>query len=164
MSCSHLGPSKYRLARTESVPYSRLMTSLIRIFRVIIPVTNIEEAAKFYSALLDQPGFRVSKGRHYFECGGVILAVYDAEADGDRAAVRSNPEHVYFAVPDLEAVFKRAEAVGGLSKEMGDGNLPMGSVARRPWGERSFYMHDPSGNPLCFVDEQSIYRGGAPPS
>ena len=67
------------------------MTSSIRLFRVIMPVTNIEEATKFYSALLDQPGFRVSSGRHYFECGGVILAVYDAVADGDRAAVRAMP-------------------------------------------------------------------------
>ncbi len=139
------------------------MTSSIRLFRVIMPATNIEEAAKFYSALFDQPGFRVSNGRHYFECGGVILAVYDAAADGDRSTARSNPEHVYFAVPDLEAVFKRAETVGGLSKETGDGQLPMGSVARRPWGERSFYMYDPSGNPLCIVDEQSVYRGGPPP-
>ncbi|HUF07778.1 MAG TPA: VOC family protein, partial [Rhodothermales bacterium] len=155
---------KYRLVRIESARYSRLMTSSVRLFRVIMPVPNIEEAARFYSALLDQPGFRVSNGRHYFECGGVILAVYDAKADGDRAAVRSNPEHVYFAVPDLEAFFKRAETVGGLSKEIGDGKLPMGSVARRPWGERSFYMHDLSGNPLCFVDEQSVYRGGPPPS
>lgn len=37
----------------------------------------------------------------------------------------------------------------------------MGQIARRPWGEQSFYMHDPAGNPLCFVDEQSIYRGPA---
>ncbi len=140
------------------------MTSSIRLFRVIMPVTNIEEAVKFYSALFNQPGFRISDGRQYFDCGGVILAIYDANADGDPVAVRSNPEHVYFAVPDLEAVFKRAEMVGGLSREMGDGQLPMGSIARRPWGERSFYMHDPWGNPLCFVDEQSVYRGGPPPS
>jgi predicted enzyme related to lactoylglutathione lyase len=158
-----MGTSKYRLARIGSASYRRLMTSSIRLFRVILPVTNIEEAASVYGALFDQPGFRVSNGRHYFDCGGVILAIYDARADGDRAAVRSNPEHVYFAVPDLEAVFKRAETVGGLSKEMGDGQLPMGSIARRPWGERSFYMHDPWGNPLCFVDEQSVYRGGRPP-
>ena len=128
-----------------------------------MPVTHIDEAARFYAALFDDSGFRVSNGRHYFQCGGVILAVYDAKADGDPSPVRSNPEHVYFAVPDLEAVFKRAEMVGGLSKETGDGKLPMGKIARRPWGERSFYMHDPSGNPLCFVDEQSVYRGGPPP-
>ena len=135
------------------------MTSTIRLFRVIMPVTDIEAASRFYSALFDSPGFRVSGGRHYFDCGGVILAVYDAKADGDHAAVRSNAEHVYFAVPDLEAVFKRAERLGTLSSKVGDGNLPMGAIARRPWGEVSFYLDDPSGNPLCFVDEKSIYRG-----
>jgi predicted enzyme related to lactoylglutathione lyase len=139
------------------------MTSSIRLFRVIMPVNNIDEAAKFYSALFDQPGFRVSPGRHYFDCGGVILAVYDAKADGDAEGVRSNGEHVYFAVADLEAAFARAERVGGLSSATGDGELPMGRIARRPWGERSFYLHDPAGNPLCFVDEQSIFRGGPKP-
>jgi catechol 2,3-dioxygenase-like lactoylglutathione lyase family enzyme len=135
------------------------MTSSVRLFRVIMPVTDIEEASRFYRALFDNPGFRVSDGRHYFECGGVILAVYDPKADGDRETIRSNAEHVYFAVPDLEAVFRRAESLGRLSREIGDGNLPMGRIARRPWGEVSFYLDDPSGNPLCFVDEQSIYRG-----
>ena len=139
------------------------MTASIRLFRVIMPVTNIADATKFYSALFAQPGFRVSNGRHYFECGGVILAVYDAVADGDREAVRHNGEHVYFAVPDLDAVFARAEKTGGLSTETGDGNLPMGRIARRPWGEQSFYMHDPSGNPICFVDAQSVYQGGSRP-
>lgn len=135
------------------------MSASVRLFRVIMPVTDIEAGRRFYSALFDNPGFRVSPGRHYFDCGGVILAVYDARADGDRAAVGSNAEHVYFAVPDLEAVFTRAERLGTLSTAIGDGDLPMGKIARRPWGEVSFYLHDPSGNPLCFVDEQSIYRG-----
>ena len=138
------------------------MKSSIRLFRVIMPVTAIEEAVRFYSALFGQPGFRVSNGRHYFPCGDVILALYDAGADGDLPAIRNNPEYVYFAVPDLETVFERAKALGGLSKETGDGGLPMGRMERRPWGERSFYMHDVSGNPLCFVDEQSIYRGPSP--
>jgi catechol 2,3-dioxygenase-like lactoylglutathione lyase family enzyme len=137
------------------------MSSSIRLFRVIMPVTNLDDATRFYSALFEQPGFRVSNGRHYFDCGGVILAAYDAVADGDREAVRNNAEHVYFATPDLEGVFARAEQLGGLSKETGDGGLPMGQIARRPWGERSFYMHDPSGNPICFVDAQSAYKGGA---
>jgi catechol 2,3-dioxygenase-like lactoylglutathione lyase family enzyme len=143
--------------------YPRGMTSSIRLFRVIVPVTDIERAAAFYAVLFGQPGFRISGGRHYFDCGGVILAVYDASADGDaEGEVRSNPQHIYFAVPDLEAVFARAESLGGLDEEIGDGGLPMGAIARRPWGERSFYMYDPAGNPLCFVDEQSVFRGGPP--
>ena len=126
---------------------------------MIVPVTNLEDAVRFYSALFNSPGFRVSNGRHYFNCGGVILAVYDAVADGDREAVRHNAEHIYFAVPDLQAVYTRAVQTGRLSTETGDGKLPMGEIAKRPWGEVSFYLNDPSGNPLCFVDEQSVYRG-----
>ena len=133
-----------------------------RIFRVIMPVADIAGAAQFYGALLDQPGMRVSPGRHYFECGGVILALYDPRADGDARDPRPNFEHVYFAVRDLEAAYERARRVGGLSKEIGDGNVPMGEVAVRPWGERSFYLHDPFGNPLCFVDEATIFRSGRP--
>jgi catechol 2,3-dioxygenase-like lactoylglutathione lyase family enzyme len=130
-----------------------------RLYRVILPVDDIERVATFYAELLRLPGVRVSPGRHYFDCSGVILALYDPKADGDTAIPRPNPEHVYFAVANLEAVYERAEHLGGLSTETGDGNLPMGKIAQRPWGERSFYMHDPSGNPLCFVDETSVFTG-----
>jgi catechol 2,3-dioxygenase-like lactoylglutathione lyase family enzyme len=141
------------------------MADAIRIFRVIMPVADIERAAQFYGSLLDQAGFRVSSGRHYFPCGEVILALYDPRADGDSTDVRPNFDHVYFAVPDLEAVYDRAKAVGGISEETGDGNLPMGEIARRPWGERSFYMRDPFGNKLCFVDESTLFKSPArPPS
>ena len=133
-----------------------------RIFRVIMPVADIARTAEFYGALLDQPGMRVSPGRHYFNCGGVILALYDPRADGDAREPRPNFEHVYFAVPDLEAAYERARSVGGLSTEVGDGNVPMGEIARRPWGERSFYLHDPFGNPLCFVDETTLFTRGRP--
>jgi hypothetical protein len=34
----------------------------------------------------------------------------------------------------------------------------MGEIATRPWGQRSFYMRDPFGNPLCFVDETTIFK------
>jgi catechol 2,3-dioxygenase-like lactoylglutathione lyase family enzyme len=137
------------------------MASSARLFRVIMPVANIDAAAKFYSALLDTPGFRISGGRHYFQCGPVILAVYDPAGDGDGAAgrLRNNPQHVYFAVSDLQAVFSRAKQLGGLVSQVGDAELPMGEIAKRPWGEVSFYLDDPWGNPLCFVDESSIFRG-----
>jgi catechol 2,3-dioxygenase-like lactoylglutathione lyase family enzyme len=125
-----------------------------------MPVTDLEEAARFYRTLLDQDGHRISPGRHYFGCGGVILALYNPRADGDSAEPRPNFEHVYFAVSDLEDSYRRAELAGGLSTKIGDGNLPMGKIARRPWGERSFYMRDPSGNPLCFVDEATTFTVG----
>ena len=131
-----------------------------RIYRIILPVTDLESAVRFYRAVLEQDGHRISPGRHYFGCGGVVLALYNPKADGDSSDPRPNVEHVYFAVADLDDVYRRAEQAGGLSTETGDGNLPMGKVARRPWGERSFYMHDPSGNPLCFVDESTTFTVG----
>ena len=134
-----------------------------RLFRVILPVDDIETAARFYAALLGNPGMRVSAGRHYFMCGGVILAVYSPRSDGDARTARPNFDHIYFAVDDLEAVYERAQQAGGLSTETGDGGLPMGEIARRPWGERSFYLEDPFGNPLCFVDEASVFKGPPAP-
>ena len=130
-----------------------------RLYRVILPVGELESVVPFYSTLLDQPGMRVSLGRHYFRCGDVTLAIYSPRGDGDPREPRPNFDHVYFAVDDLEAVFQRAEQTGGLSVETGDGELGMGQIATRPWGERSFYMHDPFGNPLCFVDAKSLFTG-----
>jgi hypothetical protein len=101
----------------------------------------------------------VSPGRHYFRAGEVTLALYDPAADGDPGSPRPNFEHLYLAADDLEAVFERAARLGALSKEVGDGGLPMGEIATRPWGERSFYARDPSGNPLCFVDAATVFTG-----
>ena len=130
-----------------------------RLFRVILPVNDINASASFYATLLDDAGMRISPGRHYFPCGDVVLALYEPRADGDDRAPRPNFDHVYFAVSDLPAVFERATRLGGLSKEIGDGGLKMGEMARRPWGETSFYLHDPSGNPLCFVDAATLFKG-----
>jgi catechol 2,3-dioxygenase-like lactoylglutathione lyase family enzyme len=131
-----------------------------RIFRVILPVSDVEAAAGFYAALLGQPGQRVSGGRHYFDAGGVVLALLDPRADGDEYDPRPNLEPVYFAVVDLEAVFARARALGGLFEESLAG-ASMGEIAVRPWGERSFYLRDPFGNPLCFVDAATLFTGDA---
>ena len=130
---------------------------MARIFRVIMPALDLDRSVSFYQQVLGEEGMRISPGRHYFMCGGVILAVYSPQADGDSTEPRPNFEHVYFSVPDLDAFYDRAERAGGLSSAVGDGNLPMGKIARRPWGERSFYMNDPSGNPICFVDEATLF-------
>lgn len=124
----------------------------VRLFRVIVPVTNIEEAAAFYSAILDQPGRRISPGRHYFGCGSVILACFDPQADGDHWVAQPNPDHIYFAVDNLERSFER---VGGQP-----GSTVLRPIETQPWGERSFYCKDPFGNKLCFVDTRTMFTGG----
>jgi catechol 2,3-dioxygenase-like lactoylglutathione lyase family enzyme len=133
--------------------------STVRLYRVIVPVDDVEAAAHFYGTLFGQPGARVSPGRHYFECGGVTLAVFSPKADGDDRHPRPNGDHLYFAVDDLEEFHRRAKRLGALSTEVGDGQLPMGEIATRPWGERSFYLADPFGNPLCFVDSLTLFTG-----
>ena len=65
-----------------------------RLYRVILPVSDIDRAATFYGQLFDQSGFRVSPGRHYFHCGGTILACFDARADGDAFDSRSNEDAI----------------------------------------------------------------------
>jgi predicted enzyme related to lactoylglutathione lyase len=124
---------------------------MARLFRVILPVTEINRAAAFYAVLLGIEGRRVSAGRHYFDCGGTILACYEPWADGDDFDLPPNPDHLYFAVDDLEATFARATALDGCRIDEG--------IQMQPWGERCFYIRDPFGNRLCFVDERTVFRG-----
>ena len=123
-----------------------------RLFRVIVPVSSIDEAAAYYGAVLDLAGSRISPGRHYFGCGPVILACFDPQADGDSWEARPNPDHIYFAVDDLEEYFRRvsAQTTGRVLRP----------IQTQPWGERSFYCADPFGNKLCFVDGKTTFTGG----
>jgi hypothetical protein len=88
-------------------------------------------------------------------CGPVTLAVLDVSSSR-----RPHPaaKALYFAVRDLEAAFKRAQSLGCLSREEVH-DAPGGGIVVRPWGERSFYAEDPWKNPLCFVEEGTVYTG-----
>ena len=123
----------------------------VKLFRVILPVTSIEAAARFYAAALGFEGKRVSEGRHYFHCGQTILACFSPREDGDDFDLPSNPDHVYFSADDLEAAHARCRAAGCSSLDE--------RLETRPWGERSFYAADPFGNKLCFVDETTTFTG-----
>jgi len=62
-----------------------------KLFRVILPVTDIEKARTFYGLVLGTPGERVSPGRHYFDCGGTLLACYDPVADFVQSSFSLSP-------------------------------------------------------------------------
>lgn len=130
-----------------------------RIFRIILPVADIERAAAFYAAVLGTPGFRISSGRHYFDCGGVVLACFDPRADGDAYTATPNPEWIYFAVDNIQAAFDACRAAGATFAPGDVHGDPAGAIVTRPWGERSFYVHDPFGNKLCFVDQSTLFTG-----
>jgi predicted enzyme related to lactoylglutathione lyase len=125
-----------------------------KLYRVILPVTNIAKAESFYSALFQLDGERVSPGRHYFDLGGTIMALYDPVADGDQLedGWRQHPnQYIYIAVADLESACDRAKQAGAtmLSEE----------IETMPWGERLFYARDPFNNPICLVDDQTLFMG-----
>lgn len=133
---------------------------MAHLFRVLLPVSGIDRAVRFYAALLGAPGRRVSPGRHYFDCEGVVLACFDPMADGDGYAAKPNPEPLYFAVDDLHATYEACTAAGARFAEGAPPGVgPLGAIARRPWGEESFYASDPFGNPLCFVSRATVFTG-----
>lgn len=136
---------------------------MAQIFRVIVPVTDIDRAATFYADVLDTGGQRVSPGRHYFDCEGVILACFDPVADGDDYDATPMAEPLYIAVDDISETHARASSAGAVFP---DEDLPdvgvLGQIAKRPWGELSFYASDPFGNRLCFVSRDTVFTGSSP--
>ena len=127
------------------------------LFRIILQVSDLDRAAEFYSKLLGDEGRRIPRAsRHYIDCGPVILALVDVTAGGEEA--KPLPDYIYFAVKNLESVHERAKALNCLSDEDVHGSSA-GDMVVRPWGERSFYVADPWGNGLCFVDDTTLFTG-----
>lgn len=153
MTFPRTGPrERVRIEQRHRERVRLLVVTGPRLFRVILPVSDIEAASVFYAEVLGLPADRVSPGRHYFSCGGTILACYDAVADGDPEPVGPNPQYVYFSVDDLEAVHERVRR-----SSAGD----ITPIEVRPWGERSFYATDPFGNPICFVDSRTLFTNSS---
>ncbi len=123
------------------------------LYRVIVPVDDIELASDFYGSLFDAEGERVSPGRHYFDLGGTILAIYDPGKDGDEVGewVRHENQYIYISVDNLEDSLDKAKKLGA--------TILSGGIALMPWGERLFYALDPCGTPICLVDEETVFRG-----
>ncbi|MDT7805371.1 MAG: hypothetical protein QOI78_8804 [Actinomycetota bacterium] len=123
-----------------------------RVFRLIQPVDDIETAVAFYGRVLGDAGERIALNRHYFTCGSVVLACVEAPLERREPRPAKDPRIVYLAVDDVEATFEQVRAAG--PRWIDDG------IATQFWGERSFYADDPFGNPLCFVQEDTLYLGG----
>jgi catechol 2,3-dioxygenase-like lactoylglutathione lyase family enzyme len=125
------------------------------LFRQAVHVTDLDRAVSFYSRLLGIEGRGVGGGRCYFDCGPIILAILDVSLAPDPPQPMPT---MYFSVGDLEAAHARATEMGCLDRDDVHG-APAGAIAKRPWGERSFYVEDPFGNSLCFVDPATLFTG-----
>lgn len=126
--------------------------NLPNIFRVILEVADLNKAENFYSQLLGLKGRKVGGGRCYFDCGSLIFAILEMKKP------QKIPQYIYFSVSDIKAIFERAKTLKCLSKDKVH-DEPAGEIIERPWGEVSFYAEDPWGNGLCFVEENSTFRG-----
>jgi len=51
---------------------------------------------------------------------------------------------------------RRASALGALAPYKVHGEAA-GTIGKRPWGERSFYVVDLWGNDVCFVEDSTLY-------
>jgi catechol 2,3-dioxygenase-like lactoylglutathione lyase family enzyme len=125
-----------------------------RLFRVTVEVADLDEATELYRQLLGIAGERHPGARHYFDCGGVILALLDVSHGG--LAPTPGPKSLYLAVDHIDAVHERAARLGVLAPYQVHGE-PASEVIERPWGERSFYVVDPWGNDLCFCADGTLY-------
>jgi predicted enzyme related to lactoylglutathione lyase len=124
-------------------------------FRLNIEVGDLKSAISFYTRLLGIEGRRQAGSRCYFECGPVTLQVLDVSSGSQpHPAAKA----LYFTVNDLQAAYDRAKALNCLSREEVH-DAPSGGIVVHPWGERSFYALDPWRNPLCFVEEGTVYTG-----
>ena len=125
------------------------------LFRLNVEVGDLDTAVSFYTKLLGIAGRKQAGSRCYFNCGPVTLQVLDVSSESEpHPAAKA----LYFTVKDLESAFERAQSIKCLSRENVH-DAPGGGIVVRPWGERSFYAEDPWKNPLCFVEEGTVYAG-----
>jgi len=124
-------------------------------FRLNVEVGDLESAISFYTKLLGVKGRRQAGSRCYFGCGPVTLQVLDVSSSHQpHPAAKA----LYFTVNKIEAIYDRAKALKCLvTEDVHD--APGGGIVVRPWGERSFYTEDPWKNPLCFVEQGTVYAG-----
>jgi predicted enzyme related to lactoylglutathione lyase len=134
---------------------TKTVNDVPQFFRLNIEVGDLDKAAEFYSKLFGVTGRKQAGSRVYFNCGAVTLQVVDVSAS---AQPYPAAKALYFTVNDLEKAFERASELNCLSRESVH-DAPGGGIVVRPWGERSFYVVDPWQNPLCFVEQGTVYKG-----
>lgn len=141
--------------REMNMSTKKSVNEVPQFFRLNVEVGELQPAIDFYTKLLDVQGRKQPGARCYFDCGPVTLSVIDVSQHGKP---HTAAKALYFTVKDLESAFERAKELGCLSRESVH-DAPGGGIVVRPWGERSFYAEDPWSNPLCFVEEGTVYTG-----
>lgn len=148
-------PKKRTTPRSRKASTRTEPKDIPQLFRLNVEVGDLKAAIGFYTKLMGIEGRQQAGSRCYFEAGPVTLQVLDVSSMRQPHPI---PKALYFTVNDLDAAFERAKSLGCLSPDDVHAN-PGGGIAVRPWGERSFYAQDPWHNPICFVEEGTVYTG-----
>jgi len=75
------------------------------------------------------------------------IAIKDEYGDGWKF---HKNQYIYIAVDNLQNVYKKMKH---------SDCKYVGEIGKMPWGETLFYANDPFDNPICFVDEKTIFTG-----
>ena len=120
----------------------------LKLYQVSLGVENIDKAESFYRQLLGTAGQRKGAGGVHFKCGELVLICHLSKQSADLARAAATATHLLFVVADLEALFGQAKTAGCASMD--------DQVTHLPWGDRSFSVTDPFGNPLSFIDVETM--------
>ncbi len=124
---------------------------MARMVRILLPVSDLDEAAVFYSQVLLVPAKKLTGTRIRLKCAGIELVCYDPIMEGNRVGkgwILHENQYLYFAVANLEATYMRAKNNGCSEIDA--------VISRNERGESIFRCKDPFGNPLCFIDEKTM--------
>ncbi|PPE72677.1 hypothetical protein C3942_16625 [Solimonas fluminis] len=127
-----------------------------KLFRIVIPVSGLDQAARFYGSLLLADGFRVPPASHSFPLGQALLTCYDARVDGE-AVLPPSPQAIYIGVDEnLMQLRVRALQMGATEVDA--------EPRRMPAGEAGLCLTDPWGNRLAMVDAHTMQWGAPAPA
>ncbi|MDM4771043.1 ankyrin repeat domain-containing protein [Solimonas sp. SE-A11] len=127
-----------------------------KLFRIVIPVSGLDRAVRFYSSLLLVDGFRVPPAIHNFPLGQALLTCYDARVDGE-TPLPPSPQLIYIGVDEnLMQLRMRAVQMGATEVDH--------EPRRMPGGEAGLCMTDPWGNRLAMVDAHTMQWGAPVPA
>ncbi|MEM6490981.1 MAG: VOC family protein, partial [Pseudomonadota bacterium] len=107
----------------------------MRLLRVLIPVTDIGEAKRFYSYVLNATPSEETPAKIAFDVAGVEIACVAIEQDDPDTPFRPNRDPIQIAVRDVEAAFAVCRTAGGKFPRKAHPRLgALGDIRERPNG------------------------------
>ncbi|RMH60888.1 MAG: VOC family protein [Calditrichaeota bacterium] len=123
---------------------------MVRLIKITIVVSDLEEAIRFYGNALQTEGVPMSRGRYLFENGNVDIICYDPLLAGDEIGhgwMMHPGQYIYFSVANIDTAYIRFKNIGCATIDA--------QISLNENGQRFFYAGDPFGTPLCIIEEEN---------